>query len=111
QVVEYGPRLDAAAAALRVHLQDAVQVLRGVDHHRHVAALSGQAGAAATRQHGRAVPAADGHGLDDLVDRARDHYADRDLAVVGGVRGVEGAAAVVEAHLARDARAQVGFER
>ena len=53
----------------------------------------------------RAVIAADATVADHVVDRARDHHADRELAVVRAVGGIERAAAGVEADLALDRRA------
>jgi uncharacterized protein (TIGR00369 family) len=41
---------------------------------------------------------------------ARQDDSDRDLPVVGSVRGIEGAAPRVEAHLAAESAAKVGFE-
>ncbi len=110
QDVEHETGLDARAPCLRVQLHDAIQILREIQHHRHVAALAGEAGAASPRQHGRAVAPADRERLDDVLDGARDHDADRQMPVVRGVGGVEGAAAGVEAHLARDGAAQIGGE-
>ena len=82
QVVEDQARLNARELARRVDVQRAVQVLGEVQHHGDVAALTREARAAAARQHRRLVLAADAHGLDDVVDRARDDDADRQLAVV-----------------------------
>ena len=66
---------------------------------------------AAAAEHGRAVLAADGDGGDYIVGIFGEDNADRDLAVVGTVGGVEGAAAVVEANLAAKMAAQRGFQR
>ena len=67
--VAQGRRARSPAAPARgrsrgVDLQHAVQVLREVDHHGDVAALAGQAGAAAARQDRRAVLAAQRDGGD-----------------------------------------------
>jgi hypothetical protein len=111
QLVQHQARLDTRPAAVRINMEDAVQIFREVEHHRHVAALAGEAGAAAAGQHGRAVLAAGGEGLDHVLLRAGDHHADRHLAVVRGIGGIEGAAAGVEAHLPLDGGAEVGGER
>ena len=83
-----------------------VVVLRHVHDDGDVAALPREAGAAAARQHRRLEPAAKLQRLQDVFLAARQHDADRHLAVVGGIGGVEGAAAVVETHLAADLAAQ-----
>ena len=103
-------RLDTRAALLRVDLEDAVQVLGEVDDHGDVAALAGtgscrrRARGSARRAHGRPRRSAITSSM-----LARHDDADRHLAVVRGVGGVERAAAGVEAHLAVDARAQVAI--
>jgi hypothetical protein len=75
-------------------------VLRAVDHHRDVAALSGEARSAAARQDGNVVVAADLDGRDHVIGVARNDDADRDLPVVGGVRRVQRAVAGREQDLA-----------
>ena len=76
--------------------------------HRRVAALAGEARAAAAQDDRGAVLAADAVDLDELVHVARDDDADRRHPVVRGVGRVERAARGVEADLALDRRAQVG---
>ena len=63
QVVEDAARLDAGDAALGVDLENAVQVFREIDHDGGVAALAGEARAAAARQDRRVVAPADRDGL------------------------------------------------
>ena len=100
QVVEDAAGFDAGEAALGIDRDHAVEVLGEVDHDGGVAALAGEARAAAARQKRRIVTPADLHRLDDVLPRLRDDHPDRDLAVVRGVGGVERAAAVIEADLA-----------
>ncbi len=100
QVVQHRARLHHGQAALGVDLDDPMHVLGEVQHHRHVAALAGQAGAAAAGQDRHVVLAAEGDSGHDVVGVAREDDADWDLPVVGGVGGVQGAAAAVEADLA-----------
>ncbi len=105
------PGSHAGQPPLRVELDDLVDVLGEVDDDGDVAALPGERRAAAAPKERRAVLAADAHGLDHVLDVARDDDADRHLAVVGGVGRVERAAAVVEADLAADVRSQLSGER
>ena len=51
--------------------------------------------------------AARGYRRDDGFDRARNHDADRELAVVRSVGGVQRTCAVVEAHFSFDAALQL----
>src|SRR5262249_8901641 len=111
QRIEHEPRLDARRPRRRIDLDDAVHVLGEVDHHRNVAALAGEAGAGAARQDRRVEAAARRDRSDYIVRITRYHQANRDLTVIGGVRGVERAAAGVEADLAAHDAAQLGFER
>jgi len=55
--------------------------------------------------------AAGGDSRDYVIIVAGDHYANRHLAVVGSVAGVERAAAVVKANFAVDTLAQRGVKR
>ena len=79
-------------------------------HDRDVAALAGEARAGAARQHRRAELPAGGHRRDHVVGVARNDEADRNLAVVRAVGGVQRAAAAVEADFAADRSLQFGFE-
>src|SRR5207248_9059914 len=82
QVVEDAARLYARDAAAGVDLEDVVEVLREVDQHRRVAALAGEARAAAAEDDRRPVLAADAVDLDELVQVAReDDAAWRDAGV------------------------------
>ncbi len=100
QVVEHDARLDARRPRDGIERDDAVQVFREVDDDRDVAALPGEARAAAAREHRRTSLAAGGQRLRHVVDRARNDDTDRHLAIVGAVGRVERAAAVVEADFA-----------
>src|SRR5262249_40608192 len=77
-----------------------IDVLRQVHDDGHVAALAGEAGAAAAREDRRAVRPAHLHGGLDIVRVAGNDDANRHLPVVGGVGGVERAAAGIETNFA-----------
>src|SRR6185437_2006324 len=100
QIVEDDAWLDARQLTIRVNFQHAVEVLRAVEHDRSVTTLPGEAGSPTAIEQRRAVLVADGDRRQHIVRRARDDDADGRLAVVRGVGGVEGARAVIEAHLA-----------
>ena len=93
-----------------VQLPDAVHVLREIEDHGDVAALSRQRRAAAAREDRRAVFARQSDGGDDVVGVARNHDADRHLAIVRGVGRVQRARAVVETNLAADFATKLGGE-
>jgi len=111
QVVENQARLHACEPGAGIDVEQAVQVLGEVDHHCDVAALAGEARRTAAREHRRLVLAADAHRLDDVVDRARDDDADRQLPVVGAAGGVHGAVAVRESDLRLGRSPQLVLER
>ena len=110
QRIEHDAGLHARESADRIDLEDPVHVLREVEHDRHVAALSGEAGARAARQDGRVVLPARGHRRDHIVGIAGNDEADRNLAVVRAVGRVERAAAAIEPHLAADHPLQLALE-
>ena len=99
QVVENHTRLHAGEPALSIDLQDAGHVLRKVENHGHIAALTGERSAAATGKNRRPVFVARRDGRDYVVDAARKHNPDRQLPVVRTVRRVKSTTTVVKAHL------------
>ena len=96
---------------LRVGIVEVVQVLGEIDHDGGVDRLAREARAAASGQDRGVMLAADPVCRDDVVERPRDHYSDRLLAVVRRVRRVEGAAGGPEANLALELPRQVVRER
>ncbi len=106
QRVADGAGLDARGFCRRIDLEHAVQVFRGVDDHGNVDALAVLRGAAAARQDRHSELAADIDRLDDVVDVAREHHADRDLAVIRRVGGITCPGSGVEADFAADAAGQ-----
>ena len=111
QLVENAPGLDACPARAGIDLEHTIHPAAQIEHHRDVAALTGEAGAASAREHRRAVRACDPDRRHHVFDVPRQHHADRRLPVVRGVGGVEGAGAVVESHLAAEARHEIALER
>jgi hypothetical protein len=111
QIVEYDARLDPGEPLRGVDGQDMVEVFGVVDDHRSVAALARQARAAAARQEGRAMLAAERHGGEDIPDAARDDDTDRHLSVVRAVGRIERSVAPAEPHFAGDATLQRSGER
>jgi hypothetical protein len=85
-------------------------VLREIKYDCHVAALAGEGGASATTEHGHAPFPASGEGGDYVVIAAGENDPDGDLAVVGSVGGVQGAAAGIEADLSRYLGAKGEFQ-
>jgi hypothetical protein len=109
-MIEWNTGLNPGAFLFRIDLKNVVQVLGKVDHDGDIAALPGKACAATASQDRCAVFACQSNRLDDIFDRLRDHDANRHLAVVGAIRGIESAAPVVKADLTADYTAQVGGE-
>jgi hypothetical protein len=107
-MVQNDSGLDSGNAAVGIDLENLSHVFSEIKNNGDVAALSGQGGAATATKQRSAEFAADGDGGEDVIGITREDYADGDLAVVGTVRGVEGAAAVVELHVAADVTSQ-GF--
>jgi hypothetical protein len=82
-----------------------------VDDDGGVAALAGEARAAAAGQDRDRSLVADPHGFDDVFAGSGNDDTDRNLPVVRGIRGVESPAARTEVHLTRNPPAQLVFER
>jgi hypothetical protein len=106
KVIEHDAGLYASDAAPGIDLKNAGHVLGEIQHDGDVAALPGERGSGPTAEQGRTEFATNRNCGEDVVGIARKNYADRDLAVVGAVGGVEGAAAVVKANVAANAQAQ-----
>jgi hypothetical protein len=100
KVVEDHAGLDARELAGGVDVERPVQVLREVDDDGDVRDLPGEARPAAAREDRRAMLAARGDRREDVVDRLRDHDADRDHPVVRPSGRIERAVARPEANLA-----------
>ena len=84
-----------------------MHVLGQIHDHSNIAALAGEASAAAPRQHRRAIMPSRGNRGDDVVHIARDYDADRHLPVIRAVGRVKCAAAIVESHFAAQIPAQL----
>src|SRR5579864_6211532 len=91
-----------------IDLHNLVEVLGEIDDHGDVAGLSAEAGAAATRQQRRVVLACQSDGLNYVFNGLGNDDADRDLAIVRAIDGVESACAIVKADFTCDGCAQFG---
>src|SRR5580704_16963574 len=100
QSIEHDSGLHASEAARGINLEDLRHVLRKIKDNGDVAALTGERCAAAAAEQWGAEFTADRDGGENVMLVAGQNDADRHLAVVGAVGGVERAAAVVEADLA-----------
>ncbi len=110
EVVEHRAGEHAGEPPLGVDREHPPEVARAVDHHRDVAALPGEAGAAPPLHDRRAMPPARRHRRDQIVRVPRADDADRHLPVVRGVGRIDRPVAGVEAHLAAHRGAEVGLE-
>ena len=99
QRIEYNARLNSCEPAIGINLEDLVHVFRKIQHDGYIAALPRQACPSSTRQDGRLVLFAGGSGCDHVIRIARDDQADRNLAVVGSVGGIQSAAPAIEPNL------------
>src|SRR5258706_2321989 len=99
-MVQDDPRLYHSGPVGGVELENAVEVLREVQNNRYIAALAGQAGAGPAGQYGSIVTAGDFEGIKDIRFVFRENHPNRDLAVIGSVRGVECPGPGVKVHLA-----------
>jgi hypothetical protein len=110
ELVLHEPRLHARPPLVRVDLEDAVHVLREVEHERAVDRLPGERGAAAARQQRDVLAARNVERGDDVVGVTRRDDADRLHLIHGRVRRVEQQRGGIEPDGAADDAAQVALE-
>ena len=110
QAIEDDAGIDGGELAFGVERAEPVHVLRVIENDGDIGALAGQAGASAAGQHGGAEGAAGRERSLHVGGVARQHNADGELAIVGGIGGVERARAHVEADFAADHGLEAGFQ-
>jgi hypothetical protein len=106
QMVKNDSGLHAGDAADGIDFENLRHVPGEIENDGDVAALSGERGAAATAEKRSSELAANLDCGDHIIRVAGKHNADRHLAIVGAVGGVEGAGAAVEADFTSDLGAQ-----
>ena len=96
--------------AVGVDVGEAVHVAGIIEDHGHIGALAGQAGSGAPRQNSSTGGPAGSQGGLYVRGVTREDDADGELAVVGGVGGVEGAGTEIETDFAAKVFLEQGFE-
>ena len=89
QLVEHHAGLDARPSLVGIDLEDAIQVLRGVEHEAGADRLAGLRRAAASRRDRHAVPRGDLDGAHHRLGRSRDDDAERLDLVDAGVGRIQ----------------------
>jgi len=102
QPIEYYSRLNPGAFFLRIHFQNAIEILREIEDYGCVAALSGEACTATSRKNRGVIVAAQSDSANDVVDCSRNYNADRNLPVIRTVRRIERAAPGIKAYFSFD---------
>ena len=103
QAIKYYARFDASQFALWINVNDARHVFRKIEDDRNVAALSCEGCSAAPTENWRAIFSRGRDRGNNIVSIARKHDANRDLAIIRGIRRIESAAAIIEANFAMHA--------
>jgi hypothetical protein len=103
--------LNARDPSRRIDFEDAGHVFGKVEDDGGVATLSGKGGASTACEHGSAVIAANSNGSENVFFVAWNDDTDRNLAVIGAVGCVQGAAARIEANLSAKVAAQASLKR
>ena len=111
QCIQNNSRLNASKFSYRIELQNLVHILREIQNHGHVAGLAGQTRARSAREYRSAEFSARRHRCDHILVIARDHQADRNLAIIGAIRRVHGAAAAIEADFPTQRPLEFIFQR
>ena len=110
QCIEHHAWLDTGKPPAGIDLEDLIHVLGEVQHDGDIAALSRKARARPSSQHRGIEFPARRHCRNHVFRIARDHEANRNLAVIRPVRRVEGAAPAIETHLAPQRALQLAFQ-
>ena len=100
QLVEHDARLDARPALLDVQLQNAIEILRGVDDDPGADGLAGLRRAAATHRQRTAMLRTDSDDADQIFARPRQDDPCRLDLIDAGVGGIERAGDAIETDLA-----------
>jgi hypothetical protein len=96
EMVEHNPWFHASDAADGIDFQNPRHVLGEIEDDGNVAALAGEGCASTAAEQWRAEIAAEGDGGENILGIAGNYNANRDLAIVGAVSGVESAGAAIE---------------
>src|SRR5256885_844139 len=88
QVIKDHARLYACLFSTWVEFEDTAHVLGEIHDHRYVATLSGEASSTTPSQNGSAIATRHRHGLDDIINLAREDHADRHLPVIRAIGGI-----------------------
>jgi hypothetical protein len=106
EAVKHDSRLHSSDAALRIDLENLRHVLGEIQYHGYVAALARERRSASAAEQRRFEIATNGNRGENVIGIAGKYHADRNLAVVRAVGGVESAAAIVKANVSAYASAQ-----
>src|SRR5215207_8918745 len=110
QVVEHAARLDSGELPLRIDLEYLVHVLGKIHHHGNVAALAGETGPAAASQKWCSMASRRCNRVNHVIGVSGYDHADRHLAVVGAIRGIQCPAPGIESYFTAELGSQLGFQ-
>src|SRR5262249_6799097 len=107
QMIKHHAGLHPRVFLLWIEFQDLIEIFGKINDDSNVATLSGEAGATTACQNRSAITAGKRQRLDYIINCFGNYNADRDLAIVGPIIGIERAAPLIKPSLATDAAAQV----
>src|SRR5215472_10497246 len=110
QMIEHNAGLNPGVFLLCIEFQDLVEILGKIYDDRNVAALSGKTGPATARQNWSAIISGERNSLDHVLNCFGNYDADRNLAIVGSIIGIERAAAFIESNFAADRATQISSQ-
>jgi len=108
--IQHGPGLRPPELSVRIDLEHFIHVLGKIHHHRYIAALAGEARAAAARKYWSVMSAACSYNGLHIGGTSGASNADRDLPVIGAIRRIKRSRARVETDFSLNCRAQLRFE-
>ena len=110
EVIANRSRLNARVFLTRIQLNDVVQILAPVDDNGNIAALTGDARTAATRENWCAEPAARSYCPNNIFKRFRNDDRDGYLPVIGCVHRIHAPAAGIKSDFTVNTPAQFRFQ-
>lgn len=96
EIIEHEPRLHASRSCLDIDVDQPMHILRTIQHNGVIAALSGQACPATSREDRCVIRSGSGNGPQNVVSMAGNHHPNRHLPIIGCVRRIEGTTAFIK---------------
>lgn len=106
KIIENEARLHASRSTRDIDADQPMHILGTIKHDGVIAALSGQACPATSREDRCVIRSGGGNGPQNVVSMAGNHHPNRHLPIIGCVRRIEGTTAFIKPDFAIDVLSQ-----